>query len=222
MTVLKGEKGLVADLLFVLGAVKIDTEVGFRVKLHEEKADAPLSPIYLNLRTERHPKKPGPLTDEVMGLIGRLMAHISMGIRGECFAGIPEAGEPFADQYWQVTGGKRVRLRKWERDGRRGIDLQIYGDYNPGDHCLVIDDLITHADSKLEAISALRHQNLQVSGVVVLVDRMQGGREQLEAAGYQLRSVFTLYELLDHYTEKSYINQAQAEKVRRYIVANQA
>ena len=66
---LTGDHAKLAQLLFKVGAIKFGA---FKLKLHEKDPDAPLSPIYLNLRTDRHPENPGPLTDEMMNLIGSL------------------------------------------------------------------------------------------------------------------------------------------------------
>ncbi len=222
MTTLEGKKELVADLLYALGAIQIDTEVGFRLKLHERLPSAPLSPIYLNLRTPDHSKNPGPLTPEIMQLIAELMDEMSLGLGKECFTGIPEAGEPFADYFEKIVGASRLRLQKVEKNGKRWIDDHFTGDFEPGDRCIIIDDLITQADSKLEAIRALTHSTLQISGVLVVVDRMQGGRQQLMAAGHRLFAIFTLHELLSHYARKGYIDQSQAETVLKYIAVNQA
>lgn len=224
MPQLTGKKGRVADLLFELGAIKFGA---FKLKLHEKQPEAPLSPIYLNLRTDQHPKNPGPLTQEVMHLVGDLFAEIK-GIAAPCYADIPEAGAPFGDQWQRVTAGwpqgpNRLHLFKEEMpDGTRHITKRVEGEFQEHQTCLVIDELITHADSKLEAIRALEAAGLVVVDVLVLVDRMQGGSRQLQAAGYILHAVLTLDELLDHYLERGFIDSSKAEEVRQYIAANQA
>jgi orotate phosphoribosyltransferase len=87
---------------------------------------------------------------------------------------------------------------------------------------LLFDDLITQADSKIEAIDVLEAWQIVISGIVVLVDRMQGGREQLEAAGYRLYSVFTLSQLLEHYVSRGFLAQAKADEVLAYVTSNRA
>ncbi|CAN5407081.1 hypothetical protein BH09PAT4_BH09PAT4_01360 [soil metagenome] len=223
MDVLQGTKAAVARQLFEVGAVKFGE---FRLKLHETQPDAPLSPIYLNLRTDRHPKNPGPLTDEIMELIGDLFAELPLApfVR---FADIPEAGQPFGDQVQRMVvsaqlPASRLTLHKEVLpDGTRHITRQVDGYSRMGDSCLLVDELITQADSKLEAIIALEGYGLIVLEVLVLVDRMQGGRQQLEAAGYNLHSVFTLEELLAFYVQEDLVDQSKADQVLDYVVANQ-
>ncbi len=211
-----------ADLLFELGAIKFGA---FKLKLHEKQPDAPLSPIYLNLRTKDHPKNPGPLTQEAMDLVRDLFAQMGF-VPGERFADIPDAGQPFGDAWEQATRNRqkaptRLTLHKQLNDnGTRVILPQVDGEFQRGDLCIVIDDLITQADSKLEAIRALESNGLSVKNVVILVDRQQGGREQLASAGYTLHPVFTLEELLQHYVSRTFITQETADEVTAYIASN--
>jgi orotate phosphoribosyltransferase len=87
---------------------------------------------------------------------------------------------------------------------------------------LVIDDLVTHADSKLEAIRVLEDNGLKVRDVAVLIDREQGAPEQLAAAGYTLHAALRLGQLLDYWRDSGAIDEATYERVRAYQSANQA
>lgn len=67
----------------------------------------------------------------------------------------------------------------------------------PGDaRCLVIEDSMTTGGSALKAIEALEEFGATVVGVLTLVDRQEGGRERLDAAGHPLISVYSGPELL--------------------------
>jgi uridine monophosphate synthetase len=55
--------------------------------------------------------------------------------------------------------------------------------------------VITTGASVLKVADTLIHEGLQVTDMVVLVDRQQGGRETLIKAGYRLHAVFNLDEL---------------------------
>ena len=212
-----------ADLLFDLGAIKFGA---FTLKLDETHPEAPPSPIFLNLRTPDNPK-PGPLTPEALKLAADLMyalLHLQ-GIGFSCLAGVPRAGDPFADSLmsclysWPVT---QLRLGKTESAERRQVIGIQNGAYEPGDVVLVVDDLITHAGTKLEAIRALEADGLVVQDVIVLVNRQQGGLQQLEAAGYRLYSVFLLSDLLEYYQLTGRITKAKVAEVMSYIKSNQA
>ncbi len=71
------------------------------------------------------------------------------------------------------------------------------GDFEAGQQAVVIDDLATTGDSKLEAIGALAAEGVSVRDVVVLIDRQSGAKATLEAAGCRLHTLFTLEDLVD-------------------------
>jgi orotate phosphoribosyltransferase len=61
-----------------------------------------------------------------------------------------------------------------------------------GDRVVVVDDVVTSGGSFLKAIAAIREEtSATVVGAFALVDRLQGGREKLAAAGVELHAVFT-------------------------------
>jgi uridine monophosphate synthetase len=100
-----------------------------------------------------------------------------------------------------------------------GTGQQIEGDYQPGDRAVVLDDLITTGGSKLAAISPLEAAGLEVRDVVVLIDREQGGRNELEAAGYRLHAVFRLSEMLEILAESGRISREQHDEVTAFLRA---
>ena len=55
---------------------------------------------------------------------------------------------------------------------------------------VVVEDVLTTGGSSLKAVERARAAGLQVAGVVALVDRSEGGRENLEAAGLKVASLF--------------------------------
>jgi uridine monophosphate synthetase len=219
---MKEEKGLtktqeqLALRLFDAGAIKFGA---FRLKLHEKNPDAPLSPIYITLRT---PKQEGPLTPDTVEMIGQeLFAMVKKAaVEFDLVTGIPRAGEPFAEVVSFLSGKPRLKLGKKAEEDRRKIDSIVSGDYRPGQRVLLVDDLITQADTKKEAIGVCEEAKLIAVGVVVLVDRQQGGTEQLRKAGYDLHVAFPLSVLLDYYVRVGRISQAKRDEVMDYIAAN--
>ncbi|HVZ76162.1 MAG TPA: hypothetical protein VG934_02735 [Candidatus Paceibacterota bacterium] len=210
--------------LFELGAVKIDTEVGFRLKLHETNPGVPLSPIYLNLRTPENPK-PGPLTPELVQDMGTLLwkEAIRIGFRFNAIAGLPNAGTPLAEAMKRAAyiGGlylPTISLNKAETaQGRRIDGIADYGGASKNDRVLIIDDLITRGDSKNEGIEALRTDGFEVTDVLVLVDREQGGAEDLKTFGVKLHSIITLDSILIKLHRYDRISERQLETILRYL-----
>lgn len=61
---------------------------------------------------------------------------------------------------------------------------------------IVIEDVVTTGGSALQAIEAVRALGCDVKKVLAVVDREEGGRENLSAQGLHLESIFTASELL--------------------------
>lgn len=92
----------------------------------------------------------------------------------------------------------------------------------PGDHrlrVLLIDDLITKADTKWRAIDALRRGGYEVAGIVVYLDREQGGLQALSRSGIPILAVLKFSEMLDFYHSSGLISDAQMSTIKRYLGA---
>ena len=105
-------------------------------------------------------------------------------------------------------------LREEKTHGAGG---SINGAFTPGETVLVIDDVVSHAESKLEAIRVLEANGLRVRDVAVLVDREQGGPEQLAAEGYTLHAAVRISELLEHWRATGGMDEETYGRVRAYF-----
>jgi len=213
--------------LFDVGAfmdkIKSEEGKGFRLVLHDTKPDAPLSPFYLNLRTPDHPTKPGPLTPEIIINIAHNLYRLSTQ---QCLvynfvAGIPKAGTPivkaFAYAFYSDNGYQIPVLKLVKKGGgSREIEL-VRKHFHPGQKVLLIDDLITRAGSKFNAIQVIEATGLKVKDVLVFLDREQGGKKELEEKGYNLHSVFLFSKLLTLYFEKARIDYDLYNEIVMYL-----
>lgn len=211
------EKRLLARSLWEQGAIKFGE---FRLKLHEKFPNAPLSPIFLNLRTPDNPK-PGTLTaDDVVRATWLMYAYVENNekVYFDFVAGIPNAGTPFAQSMTGMAGVQALQLGKVvQGDSRRIGDVTDDVAFEDGEEVLVIDDLITHADSKREAFESIQKAGLRVSALVVLVDREQGGADEVAQMGIPFISVFTLTELLDRYVQEGFLTDESRIQIREKL-----
>lgn len=74
---------------------------------------------------------------------------------------------------------------------QHGTQRLIEGNFAPGAAVVVVEDVITSGGSALKAIEAVTAEGGSVAGVLAVVDREQGGRERLEAAGFPVRALTT-------------------------------
>jgi orotate phosphoribosyltransferase len=67
----------------------------------------------------------------------------------------------------------------------------VEGNFKDGDSVVVVDDVITTGGSTLKAIDAIEAEGGKIAFVLVLLDREEGGRANIEARGYKVASAFT-------------------------------
>lgn len=85
-----------------------------------------------------------------------------------------------------AAAGTRAPLRAFtvrKEAKTHGTGKLVEGPFEPGDHVAIIEDVITTGGSAQRAIEAVRGAGGVVAGVLALVDREEGGREAIEAAG---------------------------------------
>ncbi len=78
-----------------------------------------------------------------------------------------------------------------------GTKKILEGDYNVGQNCLLIEDVITTGASLLETTSVLEEHGLKITDICTLIDRKQGGVQHLEQRGYKVHSLINLQEIID-------------------------
>lgn len=211
-----------AEWLFWLGAVQFakPDEPGWRLKLHEREPDAPLSPIYFNLRTPENPK-PGRIDHDTLGAIaiGFQWLVNQRGIDYAAVCGIPNAGEPIADAFLAHRPTRKLSLIKTGDDasGRSISGVKGWANLELGSRVFLLDDVITSADTKIEAIAALNNVALGVSDLLVVVDREQGGTDELTRRQVRVHSLFSVRVLLIFYLTKNLITQATYDRAMTYL-----
>lgn len=184
------------------------TDEEFALKLHETKPDAPLSPIYINLRN---------LPETVLNRVGVVLSEMRTEVKPDVISGIPKAGTPLADTYSRRSGIPQVDIfAKEETPEGRKIIAKKTGK-SSGQKLRLIDDLATKGDTKLEAVKAAQETGYEVIDILVLVDRQQGGIEQVQKAGYIMRAAFTLDDLLGYGLRTGKISKEQYDKVIAYL-----
>lgn len=67
-----------------------------------------------------------------------------------------------------------------------GTGKRVEGPFREGDVVAVVEDVITSGGSALSAIEAVGQAGGRVAGVLALLDREEGGRARIEAAGYSV------------------------------------
>jgi orotate phosphoribosyltransferase len=137
------------------------------------------------------------LTAEGHALSGEAMLD-AMAPLGPCVAvaGVELGGCPLASavaltSYSRGAPIDAVYVRKDAKDhGSRRL-LEGTTRLPAGARITLLEDVVTTGGSTLKAAAKLRDAGYAVAGVVALVDRLEGGREAIEADGLALVALFT-------------------------------
>ncbi len=167
------------------------------------------SPVYIDLR--RMASFP-----ELLARAAAAYRPILAELDFDCLAGIPYAGLPIATALSLQTGVPAIYPRK-EAKGY-GLRAKVEGAYVPGQTAVVIDDVASSGESKLEAIRRLEAEGLRVKDVVVLIDRQGGARSELGSLGYGYHAALKLEDLVAIWRGAGWINDRQVEQVLAGVV----
>lgn len=212
MAVVAQEKTALALALFDIGAIRFGS---FRLRVHERYPDAPLSPIYIDLRLVRR-------FPEVKRLAVDHYEALAASLDFDLLADTPTAATPFTSALADRLDLGMVSPRVSGKSYGTGAQVDGLLPEDGGKTALLIDDVITAADSKLEAAAILEAAGLVVRDIAILVDREQGGRERLAQRGYALHAALTLSELLALYVAAGRLDQDQYCQIQQRLQAHKA
>ncbi|MBS7614304.1 orotate phosphoribosyltransferase [Candidatus Bathyarchaeota archaeon] len=91
------------------------------------------------------------------------------------------------------------------------------GEIHKGDRVIFFDDVITSGASKLEAIKPIEEAGGKIEAIVVVVDREQGGKQELEKHGYQVKPITTISEIAKTLVSTKSLTPNQAEKILKTL-----
>jgi orotate phosphoribosyltransferase len=90
-------------------------------------------------------------------------------------------------------------------------------DVTEKDNILFFDDVVSEGLSKIEGVKPLQELGATVKHLLVVVNREQGGKENLEKRGFEVHALAKISEVVNALGKSGYITPAQAESVSAYI-----
>lgn len=137
----------------------------------------------------------------------------------ELVCGVPYTALPIATCLSLQHNIPMVMRRKEKKD--YGTKQLIEGVFKEGQTCLIIEDVITTGGNIIETVSDLNDAGLVVKDLVVLIDREQGGRENLEK-NFKVHSILTLSEILESLLASTVISQEERTIIEKFIAERSA
>ena len=148
--------------------------------------------------------KPTTLSPRGMVLVGHLLFERLQGAGVTAVGGLTFGADPvaFAAAFASELNGRPIKafsVRKTQKD--HGIVKWIEGDLQRGERVAIVDDVATTGGSTLTAVERARAEGLEVVKAVVLVDRQEGGLENIRKQVSDSSAIVTRDELLARWNE---------------------
>lgn len=201
--VLKEDYGLkVAEFLLQIKAVKLQPSQPFTW------ASGWKSPIYCdNRKTLSHP--------EIRTYLRQRFVDLILEIYGkpEVIAGVATGGIALGALIAQELGIPFVYVRSEAKS--HGMTNQIEGDLYPGQHVVVIEDLVSSGKSSLIAVDAIRAAGANVKGMVAIFTYgFQIAKDSFAEKKCELHTLTDYPTLLKQALATDYINESELNSLK--------
>jgi len=166
------------------------------------------SSIYLNLRKIiSYP--------DILRTISAVMWETVSHCHFDLVCGVPYTALPIATCLSLEHDIPMIMRRKEKKD--YGTKQSIEGVFQPGQSCLIIEDVITTGGSIIETANDLKEAGLQIHDLIALIDREQGGRDNLTQQNYHVHTVLTISGILQELLHSSLINATERQLIEQFL-----
>ncbi|XP_015520983.2 uridine 5'-monophosphate synthase [Neodiprion lecontei] len=180
----------------------------------ETHAAGILTPVWFDLRVIiSHPQ----LMKSVSSTLWKFAGKNSKDVSKIC--GVPYTALPIATLI-SVEADVPMLMKRKEAKAY-GTKKLIEGQFSKGDTCVIIEDVVVTGISVLRTAKDLIDEGLKVEETLVILDREQGGRKNLEENGIQMKSLFTLTGLMECLVEAGKITPIMVQDVKDYMQRDQ-
>ncbi|WP_185850488.1 orotidine-5'-phosphate decarboxylase [Blattabacterium cuenoti] len=133
----------------------------------------------------------------------------------ELICGVPYAALPIATALSLRTNVPLIIKRK-ENKGY-GTERMIEGIYKKGQNCFLIEDVITSGDSLLKTIIDLEKEGLIIKDIMSILDREQGGIENIKKRGYNIKTLFRIGDILNMLNKINLLKKKELHMIQLFF-----
>ncbi len=151
-------------------------------------------------------------------MIKQLQSNISANIGLENFdylVSVPTSGLVIASALAIETVKPIIYVRNKPKD--HGTSKTIEGSFEQGKKALMIDDVATTGGSVINAIKSLKESGLVISDTFVIINRMEGASQALEAEGVKMHNLTDILEITKTLHDQNLISDSVLEQVKNQI-----
>ena len=145
------------------------------------------------------------LDPEGMYLIGNILFDMLRDADITAAGGLTLGADPIANALSLISyqKGKPIKSFVVRKDVKNhGTKSAVEGNVAPGERVVIIDDVITTGGSTITAIEIAQEAGLVVDRVVALVDREEGGKENIKKYVDHVDTILTRTDIMDLYKRK--------------------
>jgi orotate phosphoribosyltransferase len=149
--------------------------------------------------------KPTTLDPEGMYLIGNILFDMLGQTDITAAGGLTLGADPIANALSLISYQKGRPIKSFivRKDVKsHGTKSAVEGNITPGEKVAIIDDVITTGGSTITAIEIAREAGLLIDRVVALIDREEGGRENISKHVARIDAVLTRSEIMELYKQR--------------------
>jgi orotate phosphoribosyltransferase len=146
--------------------------------------------------------KPTTLDPEGMNLIGEIIFMMLVDAEITAAGGLTLGADPIANALSVISyqKGKPIKSFIVRKDTKgHGTKSAIEGNVQAGERVVIIDDVITTGGSTITAIERAREAGLVIDRVIALIDREEGGRENIATHVARVDAVLTRTQIMARY-----------------------
>lgn len=142
----------------------------------------------------------------LLDAMGKVLAQVSLEDNPKYVVGIPTTGGKIASAYAKYSPNI-TNLELFQKvdtpDGTTTITALENALQGNGEPVILVDDVLSKGTSATPAFEVVKTQGFEPIGLLVVIDRQQGGATRLNAAGHRVYAWCNVEEALDYYLHQA-------------------